>query len=250
VEISLPPLRELLNEKVLIVSANKSEIIPLLSNLMLLSMGAEAYIFKARFIGVDAIVKWRSPKSYMPRDLDEKMRRSRTKLEAKILWKALSLGIRVPIPLFIDLDAGVLIMSYIEGKTLRDIAEEIPETDLCQAIKTVGSYTATLHMNGIAHGDLTTSNIIVANDGVYLIDFGLATFTKRSEDMAIDVHIFFRSIESTHHKVEDVAKKCFVVGYRQVAGDTKTEALIKAVNSIRLRGRYVATRRLRTEWVV
>ena len=248
-EVDLPQLKKWLDEDVVILFADRNEKIPLISDLKLLSMGAEAYIFKARFMGVEAVVKWRFPKNYIPEELDEKMRRSRTKLETKILWKALSLGIKVPTPLFIDLDAGILIMSFIEGESLRDVAEKIDKDVLCQVMKTVGSYAATLHLNGITHGDFTTSNVIVAKDGVYLIDFGLASFTKRCEDMAIDLHIFFRSIESTHYRIEDVAKKCFIDGYKQVVGDSKTETLIRAVDSIRLRGRYIAARKLRTEWV-
>jgi TP53 regulating kinase-like protein len=249
-EVEPIPLRELLGEDVVVISSNSTEKIPLLTNLKLLTMGAEAYIFRAKFMDFEVIVKWRFPKSYVPKELDEKIRKSRTKLEAKVMWKALALGIKVPIPLFVDLDSGILIMTFIDGIVLRDAAEKINKSTMCKVVETVGSYAAMLHMNGIAHGDLTTSNVIIANDGVYLIDFGLATFTKRSEDMAIDIHVFFRSLESTHHRIEDFAKECFVNGYRQVAGNSNTELLIKAVNSIRLRGRYVAARKLRTEWVM
>jgi hypothetical protein len=92
-EVDLPQLKKWLDEDVVILFADRNEKIPLISDLKLLSMGAEAYIFKARFMGVEAVVKWRFPKNYIPEELDEKMRRSRTKLETKILWKALSLGI-------------------------------------------------------------------------------------------------------------------------------------------------------------
>jgi TP53 regulating kinase-like protein len=247
-EIESPTLKKLLEEEAIIVTADGVKRLHILSDVQLITMGAEAYIYKAKFMDIDAIIKWRFPKNYMPKDLDEIIRRNRTELEAKMLWKAHSLGIKAPIPLYIDLDEGILIMTFIQGHNFRDIANIIDVDKLCNIVKTVGIYTAKLHLSGVVHGDLTTSNIIVDNDSVYLIDFGLATISKRLEDIAIDVHIFFRSIESAHPTIEEIAKRCFIDGYKQVVGEDRLRVVLKAVENIRLRGRYIAARKLRTEW--
>ncbi len=247
-EIESPALKKLLEEEAIIVTADGIKHLRILSDVQLIAMGAEAYIYKAKFMDIDAIIKWRFPKNYMPKDLDETIRRTRTELEAKMLWKARFLGIKAPIPLYIDLDEGILIMTFIHGHNFRDIANIIDVDKLCNIVKTVGIYAAKLHLNGIVHGDLTTSNIIVDNNSVYLIDFGLATISKRLEDIAIDVHIFFRSIESAHPTIEEIAKRCFVEGYKQVVGEDRLKMVLKAVENIRLRGRYVAARKLRSEW--
>ena len=249
-EVELPEkLKKMLSESVAIIYGDRVEYFRLLDSLQLISMGAESYIFRARFMGIDSVIKWRFPREYIPKEFDYEMRRSRTELEAKIMLKALSLNVNVPTPLFVDLDDCILIMTFIEGENLRDVVKEVDKETLCRITKTVGSYAATLHRNGIVHGDLTTSNVIVSKGDVYLIDFGLASFSKRLEDMAIDVHIFFRSVESAHYTVGDVMKSCFIDGYKAVAGEEETNKVLKTVQNIRLRGRYVAARKFRSEWV-
>ncbi|MEM1897434.1 MAG: KEOPS complex kinase/ATPase Bud32, partial [Ignisphaera sp.] len=153
------------------------------------------------------------------------------------------------IPLYIDDDAGLLIMSFIDGVSLRDSMDSLSIENVCEVCRKIGLYVAKLHKNSIVHGDITTSNILLEKDSknVYIIDFGLTNFTSRLEDQAIDVHIFFRSIESTHHNFEDLAKKCFIEGYRQIRGDY-TEKVLETVNNIRKMGRYVAERKIKSIW--
>mgnify|MGYP001772799278 CR=1 FL=1 len=250
-EIELPEIvREMLGEEYVVVGRDGISIGKVLDSVELLSMGAEAYIFKAKFMGVDAIVKWRFPKPYMPKELDTQLRRYRTELEAKIIWKALSIGVKAPIPLFTDLKDCLIIMTYINGENLRDVVGAIDNEKLCNLTRTVGFYTGVLHKNNIVHGDLTTSNVIVDRDAVYIIDFGLSTISKRVEDKAIDIHIFFRSVESAHSRFEGIMKKCFVDGYKDAVGEDSANRVLKTVRNIRLRGRYIAERKLRSEWIL
>jgi Kae1-associated kinase Bud32 len=244
-------LEEFLNEKVVIAYASGFEEKKLLRGLEFLSMGAEAIIAKCLFLDIDAVIKWRFPKPYMPAELDREFRRNRTITEAKALIKALSLGINVPIPLYTEPDEGLLIMTYIDGFVLRDIIDRISLDKVCEICRNVGVYTAKLHENSIVHGDVTTSNVMLdkVTGKIYLIDFGLTNFVKRIEDQAIDVHIFFRSIESAHHNVEDIAKKCFIEGYRSVKG-SYTDKVLRIVDNIRKMGRYVAERKIKSVWVM
>ena len=242
-------LSSLLNERILLVLPNGEEIKDMLKDVKIIAMGAEAIIAKAVFLDIDVIIKWRFPKPYMPQHLDNEFRKIRTSTEAKALFKSIAIGIKVPIPLYIDDDAGLLIMSFIDGVSLRDSMDSLSIENVCEVCRKIGLYVAKLHKNSIVHGDITTSNILLEKDSknVYIIDFGLTNFTSRLEDQAIDVHIFFRSIESTQHNFEDLAKKCFIEGYRQIRGDY-TEKVLETVNNIRKMGRYVAERKIKSIW--
>lgn len=242
-------LQELLYEKIVIISANGIDQKDLIKDISILSMGAEAIIAKGVFLDVDVVIKWRFPKPYMPAELDREFRRLRTATEAKALLRSLIMGINVPAPLYVDPDKGILIMTYIDGWVLRDIINHLNEIEICNICRVVGSYIARLHENSIIHGDVTTSNIVIEKNSneVYIIDFGLANFIKRLEDQAIDVHIFFRSLESAHYTIEDIAKKCFIEGYRQVRKDY-TDKILNNVMHIRKMGRYVAERKIKSMW--
>lgn len=244
-------LDRLLSEKVIIASADGIEEKSILKGIKFLNMGAEAVIARCMFLDVDAVIKWRFPKPYMPKELDREFRRSRTITEAKALLKALSLGINTPIPLYIESDEGLLIMTYIDGYVFRDIVDKINLKKVCDVCRNIGVFVAKLHEKSIVHGDVTTSNIILSKtlEEIYLIDFGLANFVKRIEDQAIDVHIFFRSIESAHHNVEDIAKECFIEGYKIIRGEY-ADKVLKMVKSIRRMGRYIAERKIRGVWVM
>ena len=58
-----------------------------------------------------------------------------------------------------------------------------------------------LHPRNIVHGDLTTANAIInkKNNELTFIDFGLAKFTEKVEDKAVDLHLLDRNLESSHH---------------------------------------------------
>lgn len=243
-------LHRLLNEKIRILTASGVEDKSALRDIKLFDMGAEAIIAKGVFLDIDAVIKWRFPKEHMPPELDKEFRRSRTAIEAKALLKSTAIGINVPIPLYADPDEGLLIMTYIDGQVLRDILNKLSEDNIiCSICRTVGSYVAKLHENSIVHGDVTTGNILIekGSGDVYLIDFGLANFIKRLEDQAIDVHIFFRSIESVHYEIEGLAKRCFIEGYKDVRKNY-VDRVLDMVTYIRRMGRYTAERRLKGVW--
>jgi len=57
---------------------------------------------------------------------------------------------------------------------------------------------AKLHNGGVIHGDLTTSNMMVKNNQVYLIDFGLSYVKNDIEDQAVDLYVLEKAFLSTH----------------------------------------------------
>jgi len=241
-------LTDLLSEDVVVVTDRGVEKHRFLYQLKEVWRGAEAIIYRGKLLGMDVVVKWRFPKPYLPREFDEMMRRRRVIDEVKASLRAYAAGIPVPLPLYADADRGVIVFQYIEGEVLRDVVEALDTPTLCRVCKELGEYLGKLHEIGIVHGDYTTGNVIVCGERVYIIDFGLATFSKRLDDHAIDVHIFFRSIESTHIGREEIMKKCFIEGYTAIRKEV-AKAVLSKVNEIRKWGRYVAERKLKSVWV-
>lgn len=153
----------------------------------LLSQGAEAKIFLSNGF----IIKDRIPKSYRIKELDDKIRKQRTKSEAKLLEKASKI-INSPKPFFTP-DFYQIKMPYIKGKKLSEHLDNFPLEKQKEILKTIGEETAKLHDNNIIHGDLTTSNMILVeersdneenNDGYDL--FADKRVSKRGDNMDLD----------------------------------------------------------------
>lgn len=65
-------------------------------------------------------------------------------------------------------------------------------------IRQMGGIIQRLHGYNIIHGDLTTSNMIVRDEQIWLIDFGLAYQKNAAEDKAVDLYVLERAFVSTH----------------------------------------------------
>ncbi|MHA1646059.1 MAG: lipopolysaccharide kinase InaA family protein, partial [Promethearchaeota archaeon] len=103
----------------------------------------------------------------------------------------------------------------------------------------IGKLVAQMHEADIAHGDLTTSNILITSDQMlYFIDFGLSQRDIDIEEKAMDIHLFIRVLQSTHAQYFDVLYPAFLDGYRDNAGDDTAE-ILQRVDKIALRGRYI-----------
>lgn len=216
--------------------------------LELLSSGAEAYLYKGKFLGYDVVIKYRVPKPYRDPRLDKLIRSERTLIEAKSMLLALSIGVKVPAVLYVDLDNTLIIMEYVDGVLLRDRLPEISEELRHQYLEVLGNYVGRLHMNNLTHGDLTTSNVMVARDGgLYIIDFGLARLSEDIEDKAVDIHLMIRSLESTHYRLARESLEPFLKGYEDVIGSDYLNKVLSKVKEIRLRGRYIEERRARRD---
>ncbi|MEM0193225.1 MAG: phosphotransferase, partial [Metallosphaera sp.] len=105
----------------------------------------------------------------------------------------------------------------------------------------IGFMTGKMHLNGIIHGDLTTNNLILHDGEVFFIDFGLSKRSKDLEDIATEIHVFLRSLESVHVQIRDNAFSLFLEGYDEAT--KMRDEVLKKVEEIRLRGRYVDERR-------
>ncbi|MEM4652803.1 MAG: Kae1-associated kinase Bud32 [Candidatus Nezhaarchaeales archaeon] len=207
----------------------------------MIKKGAEAELYLIDFLGIPAILKKRVSKPYRAKELDLLIRRMRTSHEVTMKFHARVCGVPVPAIYDVDPDEGVIIMEYIPGPTLKEMT--MKGYDVAPIFKLVGFYVGKMHANNIVHGDLTTANIIVPEpEKPFFIDFGLAERTGELEAVGTDVHLMLRALESTHYSKVRELFEAFLEGYRKVMG-SKVDSVLRKVQEIRRRGRYVEERR-------
>jgi TP53 regulating kinase-like protein len=129
------------------------------------------------------------------------LRRFRQRREEKVIKTLQAAGIPVPKVLASDEKSMTLSVEFISGPKVRDVIAKDPE----HYGAALGALLARMHKCGIAHGDPTTSNFIVKDGVVYVIDFGLSVFTKKIEDYAVDMHLLHQVFTGTHTTVADQA---------------------------------------------
>jgi TolB-like protein/predicted Ser/Thr protein kinase len=78
-----------------------------------------------------------------------------------------------------DVGADYLVMEFVEGSTLR---HPLPVEEAVKAAIQIASGLEAAHRKGIIHRDLKPGNIMVTEDGVKLLDFGLAKWEQRPAD--------------------------------------------------------------------
>ncbi len=165
-----------------------------------IARGAEAIILKEK----SRIIKNRIPKNYRHKEIDEKLRTSRTKREATIISKLPGIS-----PELIRAGKTELEIEYIDGQLLREILTQNP-----LLAKKIGRKTGIMHDKNIVHGDLTTSNMILdKKKQVRFIDFGLSSISYKTEDKAVDLHLFREAVESKHYTAKKEIWKAFLEGY-------------------------------------
>ena len=212
-------------------------------NMEIVKKGAEAWIVKDFWYGFKIIKKMRIPKRYRINELDKKLRITRTKHEARILLDAKKAGVPTPTVYFIDLDSTSIIMEHIEGSVIKDILNDLPDEKARSICKEIGRLVGRLHKHGIIHGDLTTSNMILTPEGrIVLIDFGLSEQSFDVEDRGVDLHLMKRALLSTHYTCVEECFKSIIDGYREVMGRAETEEVLRKIEEIERRGRYVSER--------
>ncbi len=198
---------------------------------MIISQGAEAILRKEN----NQLIKERISKNYRINDLDEKIRKLRTRSESKLLEKAYSI---IKVPKLIDSNDKEMkiIMEFIEGEKLSDNLDKFNSKKRDKITEEIGKNTALLHNNNIIHGDLTTSNMILKNEEIYFIDFGLGFFSIKSEDKAVDIHLFKQALESKHYRHFETSFENFLKGYKKHTSNYKN--IMERLEKVEKRGRY------------
>ncbi len=177
----------------------------------------------------NVVEKIRKTKRYRHPKLDETLRKSRTKTEAKIISLARRQG--VPTPIILDIEENKIVMERIKGKPVKEIMK--PEIS-----REIGRLVAKMHEVGIIHGDITPMNMILSDGKIYFVDFGLAFIDDRIEPKGVDLHVYFESLKASFDNWEEL-KMAFIDGYKEYE---KADEVINRAEEIELRGRYVERR--------
>jgi TP53 regulating kinase-like protein len=188
-----------------------------------IARGAESVIYEDK----NTIIKHRLKKSYRVKELDDELRKQRTRREANLLQK-----VTIPHPKLIQSDdKEKIIMEKIEGEKLREVLDQKPGL-----ARRVGELVAELHNHNIIHGDLTTSNMIYKEDQdkVYFIDFGLSFHSERIEDKAVDLHLIKQALEAKHFSCFKELFESIIAGYNS---KDKIKVLAQ-LEKVEARGRY------------
>lgn len=200
----------------------------------LIAKGAESNIVKSSYLGRDAVLKNRISKNYRIPEIDNKIRKARTKLEAKLLSDVKKAGVVTPILYDVDLHDKTILMEEIKGDLVKDIINE----DLAYEI---GENIAKFHNLNIIHGDITSSNMMVNDKNqLVFIDFGLGRYSDLFEDKAVDLLVLKKSLQSIDYnnaiKIFDKVLEGYADEYKD--DSLNREQIIKKINEIESRGRY------------
>ena len=215
----------------------------------LLSQGAEARVWKQGTV----VCKERFPKRYRHPTLDARLTKARCRMEARMLQKCTERKM-VNVPQVLRTEHALIYMEFVEGASVRQALDQhhqhnnnsntIAVSDLAQQL---GQALACLHNQGIVHGDLTTSNMILRptstnNDAtrteLVFIDFGLAKHSTSVEEKAVDLYVLERAIASTHASLPAVFWETALRVYGEhSATTTKQQETLARLEQVRQRGR-------------
>ena len=194
----------------------------------LIAQGAEAKIY------IDKnIIKDRIKKSYRLKEIDERLRKTRTRHEANIIKKLNTLNFDAPKLIKTD-EKEILEIEFIKGDKVSNILNEKNYQKICREI---GEKIAFLHNHNIIHGDLTTSNFIVQEKTgkVFFVDFGLSFISTKIEDKAVDLHLLKQALESKHYKIFEKCLKTAFDGHKNKAKEYNE--IMKRFQVVERRGR-------------
>jgi len=210
---------------------------------MLIKKGAEASLYKETWHNRKVIMKKRHPKLYRIPELDQMIRSQRTIHEPHLMHKAKQAGVPTPTIFMVDVADANIIMEFVEGNQIKQVLNGLPKHEQQNLCKHMGKMIGQLHKNGIIHGDLTTSNMILTPNGkVVFVDFGLSERSTELEPKGVDLHLMKRTLKSTHYKHANECFKMVIDGYSEAVGQEETKQVTKKIREIEKRGRYVSNR--------
>ena len=198
-------------------------------------VGAEAKLDSGIWMNRRVVTKQRVAKGYRNPSLDRSLQSSRIKNEVRLMFEARRAGIAVPIIYSIDLTENRIVMQEIDGPRVKDALEQLPEDKASGVCVKIGEIAGRLHASDIVHGDLTTSNMLLDDDQIVLIDFSLGSKSSELEGKGVDMHLLEEAFHSAHYRrsalyemVKDAYGKSYPDG----------KAVLQKVKEIEKRGRY------------
>lgn len=195
----------------------------------LVTQGSEAKIYK---VNNNILRKVRVSKTYRIEKVDREIRKSRNRIEFRILQKIVG---KINSPKVYNLvedekkDIYSFDLEFIKAKSLK---EKISENNIKKAFLQI----IKLHNLDIIHNDLTTLNFLVKKyffifEKVYLIDFGLSFYSKKVEDKAVDINLFFENLKNEHNDFYYLKKELLKTYKKEVKRGGEIITRLKKVES-------------------
>ena len=211
---------------------------------VLLKKGAEESLFIGDWHGKRVIVKTRLPKKYRPAKLDAIIRSYRTVHEPQLMSEAKKAGVPTPTIFQVDVENATIVMEFVEGEQLKRLLSGITLKEREAVCFRVGELIGKLHRQGVVHGDLTTSNMILSAEGkIFFVDFGLGEKNAELEAQGVDLHLMKRALQSTHYMFAEGCFAAVIKGYAAAVGEDGAKHVLVKIRDIERRGRYVDERR-------
>jgi len=187
--------------------------------------GAEAILTKTRVLTFPAVEKFRPRKKYRAAALDEKIRRERTRREARLLSRAKEAGVICPV--VYEVSDFAMRMKFLEGKMLYHEMRRraIKPSEISSAARIL----VALHSVDVVHGDFTPANLMNTREGMAVIDFGLGCISHDVEDKGTDVVMMRKALGGKEGQA-------FASAYVRAGGKS---AVLKMAGEIEKRGRYM-----------
>ena len=195
----------------------------------IIDRGAEAIILRDK----GKIIKKRVKKKYRHKKIDQKLRKKRTRWEGRNMERVKS---EINIPQIFDVNEKdkEISMEFIEGDRLSEVLNGFPLKKQKEIIREIGEEVSKMHQQNIIHGDLTTSNMILNENNIYFIDFGLSFHSLRVEDRAVDIHLLRQALEAKHFKTWKKLWKEFKENYNP----KNNKKVLERLKKVESRGRY------------
>lgn len=211
---------------------------------ILLKKGAEASLYVSQWHGRKVISKVRIPKRYRPEALDRQIRSYRTVHEPQLMHEAKAAGVPTPLIYQVNVPEASITMQYIEGAQMKQYLNKATKAERKQLCLRIGELVGKLHKEGLIHGDLTTSNMILSPEGkIFFVDFGLGEKNIEVEAKGVDLHLLKSALQSTHFGFWEECFEAVLAGYSNILGDDLAEKVYLKISEIERRGRYVEERR-------
>lgn len=201
----------------------------------IIARGAEAILIRQNGL----LLKRRISKGYRQKQLDEKLRKLRTRSEARLMDKA---GVIINTPFIKEINEknAEIKMDFVSGNLLSNCLDSFSLEEACNICRQIGNAVALLHNSEIIHGDLTTSNMILHEEKhekkIFFVDFGLSFFSSRLEDKAVDLHLLRQAFESKHFERWQYYYDAALQGYKEKS--INTDAVFQQLKKVEARGRY------------
>jgi serine/threonine protein kinase len=184
--------------------------------------GGMGDVYKAHDRRLDRPVALKFVSSHVSRD---ELARQRLIVEAQITASMSHRNVCAALSLDATSDGQLfMVMPYYEGETLKQKLEGgfLGVVEALDFAIQIAEGLAYIHGKGIVHGDIKPSNLIVTNDGLRIIDFGLARGADDSPaSTAITGSVRYASPEQTRGRRLDARSDIWSAGvvlYEMLAG--------------------------------